>query len=112
MRFNVRYRFLDRDTGAEISSATPFMTNIKKDGNLVMVHTKANKVVHVSRAENMILQVATHKLNGRWQYETITPERNKETLLYKMKKWIGRFQRGRKLVEQFKGELNETIKNN
>jgi len=83
-RFNIRYRFIDKDTGGELSSAPNFMSNIKKDGNLVMVHTKANKVVHVSKAENMVLQVATHKLNGHWQYVTITPERNKETLLYKV----------------------------
>jgi hypothetical protein len=88
MRFNVRYRFIDKDTGEELSSAPNFMSNIKKDGNLVMVHTRANKVVHVSKAENMILQVATRKVNGKWLYETITPERNKETLLYKVKKII------------------------
>ncbi len=90
-RFNIRYRFIDKDTGEELSSAPNFMTVIKKDGNIAMVHTKANKVVHVSKAENMILQVATHKLNGHWQYVTITPERNKETLLYKVKKLIKKY---------------------
>jgi hypothetical protein len=104
-KFNIRYRFIDKDTGEELSSAPNFMSNIKKDGNLVMVHTRANKVVHVSKAENMILQVATRKVNGKWLYETITPERNKETLLYKVKKWVGRFQRGKNLVTQLKGKL-------
>jgi hypothetical protein len=90
-RYNVRYRFIDKDTGAEISSATPFMTNIKKDGNIVMVHTTARKLVHVSNNENMILQVATHKVNGHWQYKTVGVHNNKETLLYKVKKIFNKF---------------------
>jgi hypothetical protein len=93
-RFNVRYRFIDKDTREELSSAPNFMTVIKKDGNIAMVHTRANKVVHVSKAENMILQVATRKVNGNWLYETITPDRNKETLMYKLKK----------LIKKIKGE--------
>lgn len=93
-KYNIRYRFIDRDTGAEISSATPFMTNIKKDGGLFMFHTTARKAVFTSKTDNMILQVATRKVNGHWQYETISPERNKETLLYKLKT----------LIKKIKGE--------
>jgi len=92
--YNIRYRFIDRDTGEELSSAPPFMTNLKKDGGLFMFHTKARKAVFTSKTENMILQVATRKVNGKWLYETITSERNKETLLYKVKK----------LIRKFKGE--------
>jgi hypothetical protein len=89
--YNIRYRFIDRDTGEELSSAPPFMTNLKKDGGLFMFHTTARKAVFTSKTENMILQVATRKVNGKWLYETITPERNKETLLYKVKKIIRKF---------------------
>jgi hypothetical protein len=96
--YNIRYRFIDRDTGAEISSAPPFMTNLKKDGGLFMFHTTARKAVFTSKTDNMILQVATRKVNGKWLYETITPERNKETLLYKLSCTA------RKLIRKFKGE--------
>lgn len=92
--YNIRYRFIDRDTGEELSSAPPFMTNLKKDGGLFMFHTTTRKAVFTSKTENMILQVATRKVNGKWLYETITSERNKETLLYKVKK----------LIRKFKGE--------
>ncbi len=92
--YNIRYRFIDKDTGDEISSAPNFMTNIKKDGGLFMLHTKARKAVYTSKTDNMILQVATKKVDGKWQYETITPERNKETLMYKLKKIIKKFKGG------------------
>jgi len=89
--YNIRYRFIDRDTGEELSSAPPFMTNLKKDGGLFMFHTTARKAVYTSKTDNMVLQVATKKVNGKWQYETITPERNKETFMYKINKFIKKF---------------------
>lgn len=94
--YNIRYRFIDQDTGEELSSSPPYMTNIKKDGGLFMFHTTARKAVFTSKTENMILQVATRKVNGKWLYETITPERNKETLLYKARKLIKKFKGGNK----------------
>jgi hypothetical protein len=97
--YNIRYRFIDKDTGQELSSATPYMTNIKKDGGLFMFHTKARKAVYTSKTDNMILQVATKKVNGNWLYETITPERNKETLLYKLNKIFSKLS-----IKKFKGE--------
>jgi hypothetical protein len=95
--YNIRYRFMDRDTGDIISSSPPYMTNLKKDGGLFMFHTTARKAVFTSKTENMILQVATRKVNGKWLYETITPERNKETLLYKVSCTV------RKLIKKIKG---------
>jgi hypothetical protein len=68
MAYKLRYRFMDCDTGLEVSSAENVMSNVTKRGSVTLVNTTGRRVSVFQEVKGCYLEVATHKHDNKWVY--------------------------------------------
>lgn len=84
----IRYRWRDKTTGEVVKFKSGSNCFVAKNGNLCVVN-QYEEPVYGGMQDNLILEIATHKLDGKWAYEVFDKPREKFSLAYRVAKFLG-----------------------
>lgn len=83
----IRYRWRDKATGEIIKFKNGKNCFVARNGSVCVISPN-EEPSYYTLADDIILEIATHKLDGKWVYEPFDKPREKFSLAYRVAKFL------------------------